>query len=278
MIKGSSATDTDDTNLIYDHTCFRKYKAYRRFVDNYKGRRVVVERGLMVTDFDEQAPPIQAVLEAQGWAAMVEDHRSAIVELVREFYANLHRRVGDSFLTWVRGTEIHVASDLISTITRVPRVHNPEYPWPVDNLPTHAEMVACFTEGPHQMEVEGECSFQVHDFSNEVRCIYQVVMSHVLLVLSLTMITMDRARCLYALLTKTSIDYGSVVTVAMMSVRHADSYTALPYGALIVRIILHTGVDNDGMIELALEKGPITSRYFNASNAHLWDVVPVLRP
>jgi hypothetical protein len=275
---GSSAIDSDDADLVYDHTHFRKYKAYRRFADDYRGRRVAVERGLVVTDFDERALRIRAVLEAQGWTMMVEDHRPAIVELVREFYANLHRRASDSFFTWVRGTEIHVTPDLVSAITEAPRVRAPEYPWPVDHLPTQAEMVACFVEGrPHHMETEGEGSFQVHDFSNEVRCIYRVVMSHVLPVLSLTMITMDRARFLYALLTETSIDYGSVVTVAMMSVRHADSCTALPYGALITRIIQHAEVDTEGVIELAPEKGPITARYLNASNAHLRDATPAPR-
>jgi hypothetical protein len=61
---GSSATDIDDADLVYDHTRFHKYKAYQRFIDNCKGRRVAVERGLVVTDFDEHAPCIQAVLEA----------------------------------------------------------------------------------------------------------------------------------------------------------------------------------------------------------------------
>jgi hypothetical protein len=125
---GSSATDSDDADLVYDHTHFRKYKAYQRFADDYRGRRVAVERGLIVTDFDERAPSIRAVLEAQGWSAMVEDHRPAIPELVREFYANLHRRAGDSFFTWVRGTEIHVTPDLVSAITGAPRVRTPEYP------------------------------------------------------------------------------------------------------------------------------------------------------
>jgi hypothetical protein len=168
-----------------------------------------------------------------------------------------------------------VTPDRVSAITRAPR----EYPWLVDHLSTRAEMVACFAEGcPHRIETEGEGSFQVHDFSNEVRCIYRVVMSRVLPLLSLTMITMDRARCLYALLTETSIDYGSVVTVAMMSMRHADSCTTLPYGALITQIVQHAGVDTEGMIELAPEKGPITARSLNASNAHLRDAAPAPRP
>jgi hypothetical protein len=160
VIKGSSATDKNDINFVYDRTRFCKYKLYHRFRDNYTGRRIAMERRLVVIDFDEHAPCVWAVLEAKGWAEMVEDHRLAIVELVREFYTNIHRRVGDSFLTWVRGTEIHVTLNLISTITRVPQVCNSEYPWSVDHLPTQAEMVACFVEGcPHRMETEGESSF-----------------------------------------------------------------------------------------------------------------------
>jgi hypothetical protein len=55
---------------------------------------------------------------------------------MREFYANLYRKAGDSFLTWVRGTEIHVTLDLISAIIRASRVRNPKYPWPVDHFPS----------------------------------------------------------------------------------------------------------------------------------------------
>ena len=122
-----------------------------------------------MADLDVRAPRIQEVLEAQGWTEMVEDHHPAIEELVRDFYTNLRQRVGDSFLTWVRGKKIHVTPDLINTIIGVPRVRNPEFPWPVDHLPTQAEMVEYFVKGRlHEMEMEGKGSFQIHDFSNEV--------------------------------------------------------------------------------------------------------------
>jgi hypothetical protein len=135
-------------------------------------------------------------------------------------------------------------------------MRNPEYPWPVDHLPIRAEMIECFVEGhPHQIETKGESSFQIHDLNNEVRCIYRVVMSHVLPVLSLMMITIDRARCLYTLLTKATIDYGSVVTVTMMSIWHADTCTTLSYEALITRIIQNARVVTDYMVELAPDKG-----------------------
>jgi hypothetical protein len=64
VIEGSSAIEMDGADLVYDHTRFCKYKAYRRFADYYRGCRVAVERGLMVTDFDECAPRIRAVSEA----------------------------------------------------------------------------------------------------------------------------------------------------------------------------------------------------------------------
>jgi hypothetical protein len=159
IIEGSSATDSDDDDFVYDRERFCKYKAHHRF-KYYNKRRVVVKRGLEVADFDVRPLCIRKVLEAQGWTEMVKDYRPAIEELVREFYTNLHRRVDDSFLTWVKGKKIHVTLDLISTIIGASWVSNPEYPWSVDHLPIGAEMVKYFTEGqPHKMEMEGEGNF-----------------------------------------------------------------------------------------------------------------------
>ena len=66
VIEGSNATDLNDTDFVYDCTRLCKYKAYRRFKNDYNGCRVIVEGGLVVTDFDERPPCIQIVLKAQG--------------------------------------------------------------------------------------------------------------------------------------------------------------------------------------------------------------------
>ena len=58
---------------------------------------IVVERGVEVANLDACAPRIQAVLDAQGWTELVEDHHPTIEDLVCEFYSNLHKRAGDSF-------------------------------------------------------------------------------------------------------------------------------------------------------------------------------------
>jgi hypothetical protein len=117
--------------------------------------------------------------------------------------------------------------------------------------------------------LEGEGSFQMTNFSNDVRCIYHILASRVLWVISHTMITIKRARCLYALLIETPIDYGSMITFSMMSVQLLDKGFTLPYGALITRIVEHFRVDMTGLREVQPEKGAMGVHFLNASQAHL---------
>jgi hypothetical protein len=197
---------------------------------------------------------------------MVKDHRFAVEAIVWEFYTNLHQRHGDSFHTWLRGRAIEVTPMLISEITGAPRVHGTVYPYPIDHLPAQADLVAYFVEGrPHQMELEGEGSFQISDFSNDVRCIYHILASRVLPIISHTMITIEKARCLYAMLTEDPIDYGSVVTTTMMSVRLLDKGFALPYKALITRITEHFRVDMTGLREIQPKKRAMGVHLFNTN-------------
>jgi hypothetical protein len=107
------------------------------------------------------------------------------------------------------------------------------------------------------------------DFSKNVRRIYHILASQVLSVISHTMITIERARCLYALLTEAPIEYGSIVTSTMMFVRLLDKGFALPYGALITQIAIHFGVDMTGLRDVQPEKGAMGVRFLNAGQAHL---------
>jgi hypothetical protein len=101
--KASSATDKEDNNLIYNQECFRKNKARRCYDFYYRDCRIIIEQGVVMSDFIACAPRVRAMLDAQGLTKMVKDHRPAVEEIVREFYANLHQRCDDSFLTWVKG-------------------------------------------------------------------------------------------------------------------------------------------------------------------------------
>ena len=207
--EANTTTDEEDAKLVYDYTHFQRDKVRGHYFGYYHGCRIIVERGATIKEFDERAPRVRAMMDAQGWIDMVEDHRPAVEEIVYEFYANLHQRRGDSFRTWLKGTTIKVTPTLISMITGVPCVCDPTYLWPVNHLPARVDVVVCFAEGrPHQMELNGEGSFQMSDFSNDVRCIYHILVSQVFPVISHMLITIKRARCLYALLTMASIDYA----------------------------------------------------------------------
>jgi hypothetical protein len=119
------------------------------------------------------------------------------------------------------------------------------------------------------MELKENGSFQMSDFNNDVHCIYHILASQVLQVISHTMITIERARCFYAMLIETPIDYGVMVTLTMMSVRLLDKGFVLPYRALITQIAIHFGVDMTGLKEIQLEKGAMGVHFLNASQAHL---------
>jgi hypothetical protein len=96
--KGSAATDKDDDDLVYNHTRFRRDKVKPRYTHYYHGRRIIIERGATIEEFDEHTPRVRAVLDAQWWTSMAEDHRPTVEAIVWEFYANLHQRRCDRCL------------------------------------------------------------------------------------------------------------------------------------------------------------------------------------
>jgi hypothetical protein len=107
------------------------------------------------------------------------------------------------------------------------------------------------------------------DFSNDVQRIYHILASQILPVISHMMTTIERARCLYALLTEAPIDYSSIVTSTMMSIRLLDKGFTLPYGALFTRITEHFRVDMTGLREVQSKKRAMGVCFLNASQAHL---------
>jgi hypothetical protein len=80
--EANTATDKEDPNLVYDHTCFQRDKVRRRYFCYYHRRKIIVKRGAAIAKFDERAPRIRVVLDAQGWTATAEDHRPVMEVIV----------------------------------------------------------------------------------------------------------------------------------------------------------------------------------------------------
>jgi hypothetical protein len=87
--KASTATDEEDDDLVYNHTCFRTNKVGHRYFRYYHGYRIIVKKGAIIEEFDECTSRVRAVMDAQGWTDMVEDQRPTVEKIVWEFYANL---------------------------------------------------------------------------------------------------------------------------------------------------------------------------------------------
>ena len=64
-IRGANtATNKEDEDLVYDGTRFRRDKVKRRYFRYYHGRRIIMERGAVVEEFDEHALRVRVVLDA----------------------------------------------------------------------------------------------------------------------------------------------------------------------------------------------------------------------
>jgi hypothetical protein len=83
--EASTAIDKEDTEVVYDHTRFRRDKVRRRYFRYYHGRRIIIGRGATIEEFDERAPRAWAMLDAQEWTNMVKDHGPAMETIVWEF-------------------------------------------------------------------------------------------------------------------------------------------------------------------------------------------------
>jgi hypothetical protein len=53
--EASTAIDEEDAELVYDHTHFQRDKVRHRYFRYYHGRRIIVERGAIIEEFDECA-------------------------------------------------------------------------------------------------------------------------------------------------------------------------------------------------------------------------------
>ena len=88
--EASTTTDKEDAELVYDHTHFWRDKVNHRYFRYYHGRKIIVERGATIEEFDKRALRVQAMLDAQGWTNTVKDHCPTVEAIVWKFYANFH--------------------------------------------------------------------------------------------------------------------------------------------------------------------------------------------
>ena len=80
--KASTIIYEEDAELVYNHTRFQRDKVKHRYIHYYHERRITVEKGVIIKEFDECTSRVQAVLDTQGWMDMAEDHRLTIKEIV----------------------------------------------------------------------------------------------------------------------------------------------------------------------------------------------------
>ncbi|KAE8008099.1 hypothetical protein FH972_004644 [Carpinus fangiana] len=109
---------------------FRSPAAEKAYNDWFHYRILTPERGVKVSDLvDPTFSIILDIFKNQCWDSLISKPVSPYLEIVREFYANIHKIKGNppSFETHLRGINIKVTSELISEVAEVPIVPKPGF-------------------------------------------------------------------------------------------------------------------------------------------------------
>ena len=82
----SSSAKKGKSKVVFDNDKFVSEEAQTRYFESVSARNLIAERGLMVTDV--AFPFIASIIRARKWEKFCAQPKSAIVPIVREFYAN----------------------------------------------------------------------------------------------------------------------------------------------------------------------------------------------
>jgi hypothetical protein len=202
----------------------------------------MAERAVNCSDLqDEEFGFIPRLFAQQQWDYFVLPPARPYVELVCEFYANIKGLSKDPLrlVTFVRGQKIEVTEDLITSITGIPKVEDPGYPFPTLEFPSKQAMYPVFS--PTAL------TWHWHDYMNVLstdhltqpkKLLARIMLINIYPLDHHSDLGVPRARFLYALLTDASIDFPSFA-LRLMYETFDEKSTSLPFGSLISRICEH---------------------------------------
>jgi hypothetical protein len=218
---------------------FRSKSASETFYQRFEDRTVMAERAVNCSDLhDEDFGFIPRLFAQRQWNYFVLPPARPYVELVREFYANIKSLSTDPLrlITFVRGHKIEVTEELISSITGIPQVPDPGYPFPTLEFPSKKDMYQVFSPaGTHRYWRDSMNVLPTDHLTQPVKLLARIMLINIYPLDHHSDLGVPRARFLFALLTDVSIDFPSFA-LRLMYETFDEKSTSLPFGSLISRI------------------------------------------
>lgn len=210
-----------------------------RYDSIFVSRSVQIEQHMFFADFEKRYPRVIQLFDPQVWTDMLSSTVSISLNLVREFYANMHDFSDGAFKSRLRGKTFTVSPDLIRELIGTPLVNKSPYPCSADRLPTRSDLIRCFVDGKPTTMNEVGVGFGLVDLPVDYRLIYRIVAKSLHLIDS----TDPMGYFLYTLLEQNPIDFSSHAIDLIWNFPRTSKDAMLPFGGLIMHIVMSFGID-----------------------------------
>ncbi|KAL2511886.1 putative S-locus lectin protein kinase family protein [Abeliophyllum distichum] len=165
-------------------------------------RNIISERRVLTSDFANEL--LGQVIERNKWETFVATPRVAYVEIVKEFYANIHDNLDNSEhpkyqQVYMRGQYIPLSLLAILRYYRLDNTENDIFQAATTNL---YEVVTSICQGIDHWP-DGSSTLNYKCLLPQVRTLDKMVSANLLPTTHSSMVTMERARLLHWLQTKT---------------------------------------------------------------------------
>lgn len=197
------------------------------------------------------SPFLQRAVNRQ-WLKFVEQPGTAVVSLVREFYANLKVRHQD-FKVRVRGKMVSFNKETINTVYSMPNYEADEYRELMAGTVNYFEIMQriCVPGASWKLNLNGDVvNFESKYLQRDAYDWFAFITSRIMPSNHTSQVTKERAALVYCIFNGDSVDVGQLVQSSILQAVRGTTTLSLPHTSLITELCRHAGVKWDDNEEL----------------------------
>ena len=253
---------------------FVSVEAAERYKHSVVHKSVIPERG-----FEGNITHIIQHAGQRGWEELVKQPKSALVPVVREFYANAKEHKDKR--AFVRGKWVPFDRTTINKHYNLPDIEGDKYSR-YREQPNTAEVLKFLTNGRVQWKMKGDdvLHFPSSGLAYETKAWHYFISATLLPSGNTYEVTKERAILNYAILKGFSIDVGKIIERSIMDRLKGGTTGGLGHPSLIYALCVAAGVPTTANEEIVHPQAAITRKkmeqYKSTREAHTDTVPPVV--
>ena len=269
--RGASSSTATPTRT-YDRSKFRSAAAADRY-DYMVTKALTPERGLAPEGNDGEM--LQQIYQ-KGWLRFTAEPEPAVVNVVKEFYANAEDKA--PFTAFVRGRTVPFSADAINAFYQLRVPHQCQYAYMRDFDPDYEEVIQTMTK-PGTTWIKGRKGgtvFHSKDLSRYGKIWYAFLCAKLLPSTHTSDVTKEKALLLFAIVQDLLIDIGAIINFSIRRCLRGNFSGGLPHPSLICGLCHQAGVrwsdDEPTLMPLQLLDTRMIARYsvWPGGESHPW--------